>query len=561
MPPEETKDPEQTKLLTVTLKAPVAPPPAAPQPTAASAASLAAGSVPPKPAGAPVTAPAAGNIPPKPATPPPPGQPAKPSFASPVAAPLNPAEVLFGTEEEREKVKKKRIMLGVLGGSFLLGAGILLSSAKGGAPAAPVKGGGFDHMGEPDNSSHHAATNAATTPAATPATEPAKTVLSTDHPVYDKPTDNLTLEEAREEAREAVGANGFFMYNGEIHANLTEAEFNEMSPDEQSHYLSGINIQDDQPAYLNIAGDDQTYDLVMKFFADPEQGSIVKDDSDNFFYVSADGEKAYLPDFHEDSSGALMSYDESGAEVHVNPTLVYAELADGNINVQAFPDDPSDINNLPEPIDQLQIISQWIDTDGDGKPDTQIMGWDTNGDGTVDLIDNGDGKFDVTTDTQTPAEYIAELHWNDDVTPNTTDDTPATTPEATGPKQPESRADELIDKAHQLAQDNGIDHISKEKITGHDDGSYDIKIKGEDGEKFKMHLSQEDLDHSAHHQTDAPAEPAEHQTEAPADQPADTGPQTEATPAEQDGSTPAPDHFSFPDYNTESFPANSDDVV
>ena len=57
----------------------------------------------------------------------------------------------------------------------------------------------------------------------------------------------------------------------------------------------------------------------------------------------------------------------------------------------------------------------------------------------------------------------------------------------------------LHEKELQIAKDAGIDDITKIKTHLNDDGSYDIKIKGDDGEKIKTHITLDDL-HQVQHQ-------------------------------------------------------------
>lgn len=388
---------------------------------------------------------------PPPAVPPPPGL-QKAPFA--------------GAFPGENKTTKKTLIAGAIGLSVLGGAiALMASSDKGGEmlPGLPAAAGGTIGAA-PDQ----------------------KVVLSTGHEVYEKNNDDLTYEEALQDAKEHIGSDGFFEYKGHTYSTTTNEEWLQKTEDEKVAFLDKVNVGHipGDPVTVQIDGEEKQLTVDLPMLHTDHELLIAHDDDNHVFLLDkTTGENTALPNMSVNEFGSLERTDPVTGEVStVNPTMIMQEINDGGA-VDIKVEIPDIIGYAYE----ATFLSQWIDTDGDGIGDQQIFGWDTDGDGAMDVVDDGDGVYNDLFDTTTVTDYSKYLNPEEVVVGTLADDTP-------------SLHDMAMDKAHQLAEDAGMDDIKKIKIHESGDG-VDIKVKDEDGEKIKVHMSREELlaDHASHH--------------------------------------------------------------
>ncbi|MCU7549847.1 hypothetical protein OCK74_12015 [Chitinophagaceae bacterium LB-8] len=419
--------------------------------------------------------------------------------SSPITAvPQNPFFELSKSDEK--KIQKKRILSGVIAGGALLGSALLTSSflkkKKDGdvlTPVVPTETGATD-LSTSNGSGQQK-----------------QVVVSTNHKVSDIPTDDLSQEQAREVAKADIGE-GFFKHQGVIFSTITENEWLAMSDQEKAEFLNGFTINDNPHAEEPIIIGDQEYSLVYPMLSEIEDMKILRDnETGDIYYADTQNNIHYLDNVSQNQYGDLVRTDPVTGEVtQFNPSVILENVNDGRIDVSIYPSDVEIINDQT-PIEQATWLSTSYE-EANGEYNTVTSGWDIDGDGIVDKVQQivneyPDGTVilcddmgqEIINDPFIPTELPVDPSnpVADPVAAEQTDFEPAKDPLASTPATGTSESSEqdiLNEKIRAAAQEAGIDGINKIKVHETDDG-FDVKVKGEDGEKFKVHFNHDDLQH------------------------------------------------------------------
>ena len=71
-------------------------------------------------------------------------------------------------------------------------------------------------------------------------------LVKADTPVATGITDDMTLDQAYEAAREQIGAGGVFVWGGNVYGTYDEEEWNGLSEDQQNDYYSNFNLKTEE---------------------------------------------------------------------------------------------------------------------------------------------------------------------------------------------------------------------------------------------------------------------------------------------------------------------------
>ena len=347
-----------------------------------------------------------------------------------------------GLKTKSTSPQKKRIVPGLLVTGGLLAGGILLSSFQSPESAAET-----EPVGE-----------AAGTIGA---------VLSTSHPVSELVADDLSFEEARDLARAEVGAGGLFTYKGVVNVTRTEAEMDLMTAAEKEAFMQDVVVEQNKLAGTSIDVNGKL--MNMEFPLMDRYMEILTDEGGNAFSRDINGNVNLLDNVTKDPfTNQLIRTDaETGEITQFNPSVILQNVDEGRIDVSIYPSDV-EITDNGEILMSGGVVAEpmvdfgWmIDEAGD-------WGYDYDGDGVIDFYE--EEIFETTAE-----ENLS--------TASETESIPMT-------------EQELQDeRMQQIGDDAGIDDIRKIKVTETNDGS-NIKIKGMDGEKIKMNLDNDGLNDS-----------------------------------------------------------------
>ena len=395
--------------------------------------------------------------------------------------------------------QKKRIVPGLVATGGLLAGGILLSSFQttgSGADEAELSGEAAGKIGA---------------------------VLSTSHPVSELVADDLSFEEARDLAREEVGPGGLFTYKGVVNVTRTEAEMDLMTPAEKEAFMLEIAVEQNELAGTTIDLDGRL--MNMEFPLMDRYMEILTDEDGNAFTRDINGNVNLLDNVTKDPfSNQLIRTDaETGEITQFNPSVILQNVDEGRIDISIYPSDVEITNNGEilytggEQAEPLVSAGWMLDDAGD-------WGFDYDGDGVIDLYEDeifettGEETLNTASETETipmtekeiqdeRMEQIADDAGIDDIRKikvNETGDGQNIKIKGEDGEKIKMNLDNeglneniepelLNERILQIADEAGIDDIRKIKVNETEDG-YDVKIKGDDGEKIKMHLSNEDLD-------------------------------------------------------------------
>ena len=381
------------------------------------------------------------------------------------SAAVPPPRPPFGStlqNQEKGAVEKRRILPGLLIGGGLLAGGLALTSfmsspsEEEALPAADalgaVSGGGIG----------------GTVPA----------VVSTSLPVSELVADDLSFEEARDLARTEVGERGLFTYQGGVHTTMTDTEMEALTPEQREAFMRDVTVAPNTVSGTEVDVDGKI--MEVKFPLMERHTEILVDEDGHAYSRDHTGQVNLLDNVTEDPiTGELHRTDpETGEITQFNPTAILQNVDEGKIDISIYPSDVEVTNDgellfTGEPLEPIGASSYVTNYNDDG---TWTAGWDYDGDGMVDSpVEN---SWDLTAEEPSlPAEPISEV------------------------ETPKSEAELLNDRIKEIAEDAGIDDIRKIKVHESGDG-FDIKIKGEDGEKIKMHLSKDDLTTTDNHQSE-----------------------------------------------------------
>lgn len=372
---------------------------------------------------------------------------------------------------ETGTVQKKRIITGLITGGTLLGLGILTTS----------------FMQKEDVEVPMDQSNVSEPESATAEHSAARRVsITTDHPVSDLMLDDLDLKDAREVAREDLGSYGIFPYRGQLQATATEEEVQEMTPGQRADYLKGIVTHDITNETVNIDG----RELEVKVAGMHDFGKVVNHDDGTFYWYDKEGNSTVLENVSENENGQLVRTDPDTGEVTpFNPSLILKNVDEGVIDVAMYPSNVDIVNSsdivLPgsdTPAVPVDTGTYLVGVDDDGN---SIAGWDTDGDGDIDVL----AYQYPTSSTVEPTTVAADDH--QDVDPNGSFSNG--TEDNTNDPEPTSQTNRQLaeETVRHLADEAGIE-VDKIKLHETGDGGFDYKVKG-DGGKLKGHLSTEDL--------------------------------------------------------------------
>lgn len=404
-----------------------------------------------------------------------------------------------GLKTNSTSPQKKRIVPGLIATGGLLAGGILLSSFQ--TPGSEA--------GETDLQGETAGKMGA--------------VLSTSHPVSELVADDLSFEEARDLAREEVGSGGLFTYKGVVNVTRTEAEMDLMTPAEKEAFMQDVAMEQNDLAGTTIDLNGRLMNLEFPLM--DRYMEILTDEDGNAFTRDINGNVNLLDNVTKDPfSNQLIRTDaETGEITQFNPSVIMQNVDEGRIDVSIYPSDVEITDNGEilfvggEPAESLVSAGWMLDDAGD-------WGYDYDGDGVIDLYE--DEIFDtvdeeaLNTVSETETIPMTEQEMQDERMAQIADDAGIDDIRkikvnetgdgvnikikgADGEKIKMNLDNEglndsiepelLNERILQIADEAGIDDIRKIKVNETEDG-YDVKIKGEDGEKIKLHLSNEDLD-------------------------------------------------------------------
>ena len=321
-----------------------------------------------------------------------------------------------GLSADAASPQKKRILPGLLATGGLLAGGLLLTS--------------FQTAGDSKESTPE---NAASTPA----------VITTSHPVSELVADDLSLEEARELAREEVGPRGLFTHKGIIHVTSTQDEMDRMTPQEKETFMKDVVAENNHTGGTETDVHGKVMNLEFPLM--DKYLEVLTDEDGHAYTRDVNGNVNLLDNVTKDPfTDQLIRTDaETGEITQFNPTAILQNVDEGRIDVSIYPTDV-EITNTGE-----------ILLPGGGAAESIVS--------TACVIDDS-GIWDYDFDD----DFFAAA-------------------------TPKSDAELLDERIAQIADEAGIDDIKKIKVNETDDG-WNVKIKGDDGEKVKMHVSREDLD-------------------------------------------------------------------
>ncbi len=362
-----------------------------------------------------------------------------------VKAPVKPP--FGGAKPKTSSPQKKRIVPGLLAAGGLLAGGIALSSFQTASGTEEVVEGGQA---------------AGRLPA----------VISTSHPVSEIVADDLSFEEARDLAREEVGSSGLFTYKGVVNVTCTEAEMDRMTAQEKEAFMQDVVVDHNQVGgtEINVNGKMMNieFPLMDRYL------EVLTDEDGNVFTRDINGNVNLLDNVSKDpfTNQLIRTDNETGEVTQFNPTAILQNVDEGRIDVSIYPSDVDITDNgeilmLGGGVAEPMVDFGWmVDEAGD-------WGYDYDGDGIIDFY--GDELYATA----------------DDELSVTTDDDPSVT-NAVVEEMPRSDSELLEERIQQIADEAGIDDVRKIKIKDTEDG-WDIKIKGEDGEKIKTHVTKDEL--------------------------------------------------------------------
>ena len=402
-----------------------------------------------------------------------------------------------GLKSKTNTPQKKRILPGMLATGGLLGGSILLSSFQAAQEATP----GTESTGETAGK--------------------VGAVVSTGLPVSELVADDLSFEEARDLAREEVGSRGLFTHKGTINLTTTEAELEQMTEAEKEALQSDITVEPNVTSGDEIEVDGRIMNIEFPLM--DKYMEIVTDKNGHAFTKDIDGNVHELENVTKDPfTNQLIRTDaETGEVTQFNPSVILQNVDEGRIDVSIYPSDVEITDNGEilyvggEPAEPLVSSGWMIDEAGD-------WGYDYDGDGMIDLYedellttDEEPSTQETETVTATNEEPVSDNEniqqstddYDDDgirkIKIHETEDGMNIKIKGDHGEKIKLNLDKdsvynndpelLSDRIQQIADEAGIEDIRKIKVNETEDG-FNIKIKGEDGEKIKMHLSNEELE-------------------------------------------------------------------
>lgn len=214
-----------------------------------------------------------------------------------------------------------------------------------------------------------------------------KLLFNTGHGVYDNMNDTLSFDQAREQARDSIGGDGFFRYNGQLFPTITDDEWAAKPEEDKFDFLSGVSLKQDpagQP--VQLPGHDQPVSMVVPLTDASGKMAVVQDAGGALHYADAKGDLHLLEHMSLNDTGDLVQKDPFSGEVsHVTPSIVFDNIHDTGMSVTTYVDG----DETAPPTETTSYISQYVDTDGDGQEDAWMCGWDPDQDGNIDQVDHG----------------------------------------------------------------------------------------------------------------------------------------------------------------------------
>jgi len=317
--------------------------------------------------------------------------------------------------------------------------------------------------------------------------------INTGHEVYTVVHDELSLEEAREVAREDIGPEGLFMHKSELHLARTNDEWNGLPEEEKLEYINSINVTpppEDDVVTIPVDVNGVMTDLKMDPLHRGDLWQFGYDDSGHSFLIPQGRPAVALHNISRGEDGIYYRTDPVTNEMKVFSMEEIFEQIDqkGTVEVEVL------VPGIDEPVVEGTYMYGYVDgVSLSGTPDDPTdydltgpiygygWGWDTDGDGDIDKLDS------EVTDEPDPALMPEEI---------VTEPAMVTVDEniqSGNIESPKTDQELLQERIAEIAKNEGIDDLKKIKIHKNDDGSYDVKMKDHDGDKVKTTISLEDL--------------------------------------------------------------------
>lgn len=330
--------------------------------------------------------------------------------------------------------------------------------------------------------------------------------INTGHEVYTGLNDDLSLDEARLKARENVGEEGLFVYKDELHPAMTDEEWNSLTDEEKLAYIDNINVTtpaDDEVITVPVEVNGEIINLKMDPLHRTDLVQLGTDDSGHVFLVPQGRPGLAMENLSPGENGTYYRTDPETNELSVfTIEELFKQINDtGKAEVEVL------VPGIEEPVIDGVFMYGYIDnaysdsyisSGNNGETGTYMespvtgygWGWDTDGDDDIDIYDD---DFTVTDE---PDPYLMPEYYNTITPEEPVIDTSST--EVVVETAPQKTDEELLhERVLLLAKEGGIEDISKIKTHRNDDGSWDIKIKGDDGEKIKTTITIDDLHQSS----------------------------------------------------------------
>ncbi len=320
-------------------------------------------------------------------------------------------------------------------------------------------------------------------------------MINTGHEVYTGVHDDLSMEEAREMAREHVGPEGLFLHRGEWHTAITNEEWSNITEEERLDYINNLVVT---PASESVTVTAEIDGRLVNLHIDPvHRGELIQSgwDDDGLFYIIPNDSPAFV--MHN------IVHGEDNINYRVDPTTGERTVFDmveifhrldenGAVNLQTF------IPDTDQPVSEGNYIYGAINNTG-GEEEVsegtwqQSWGWDTNLDGTIDRPDPDQNVETWQNGTEVDGEpVLVSVTYPDGLVeqPEVEVDTDAdiiypdeatTTPEETGQDQDtDSDVVETNDEdtREEIIQGESLDADQDQAISPDDNISVDV-VQGE----------------------------------------------------------------------------------
>ena len=366
-------------------------------------------------------------------------------------------------------------------------------------------------------------------------------VLSTSHPVSELLADDLSFEEARDLAREEIGSHGLFTYKGVVNVTTTEMEMDQMTAAEKEAFMQDVFVEQNMAAGTEIDVNGKLMNIEFPLM--DKYLEILTDEDGHAYTRDINGNVNLLDNVSKDpfTNQLIRTDNETGEVTQFNPTAILQNVDEGRIDVSIYPsdvvitDDGEILFAGGETAESMASAGWMLDESGD-------WGYDFEGDGVIDLYEdeiygkNEEPLATNTVETEETAkteqelldeqiEDIADYAGIDEIRKvkvnetedgfnikikgedgekikinETEDSLNIKIKGEDGEKikmhlSKEGGADAALleERIQQIADEEGIDDIRKIKVNETEDG-WNVKIKGDDGDKVKMHISKEELD-------------------------------------------------------------------